>query len=109
MKVTHALVLVVMAILDMDREGEGRIWGYALSKRSGVRSGVLYPQLDRMMIEGWLDDHWEDHDQSRKRPPRRYYTLTDEGRRQFGAILAAARPQQRFAGIAFPDLKWSPA
>lgn len=43
MKVTRSLVLVVMAILQMSGEGDGRIWGYALSKKSGVRSGVLYP------------------------------------------------------------------
>ena len=38
MKVTHSLVLVAVAILDMDRHGDRSVWGYALSKRSGVRS-----------------------------------------------------------------------
>lgn len=99
MKVTHSLVLVAVAIVEMDREDEGRIWGYALSKRSGVRSGVLYPTLDRMMAAGWLDDHWEDHAEGKKRPPRRYYTLTDDGRTNLGAICARAKSEQRFAGI----------
>ena len=48
MKVTHSLALVAIAVLQMDQEDDGRIWGYALSKKSGVRSGVLYPIL------GWL-------------------------------------------------------
>ena len=61
MKLTQSLVLVAVAILQMDQEDDGRIWGYALSKKSGVRSGVLYPTLDRMMGEGWLDDNWEEH------------------------------------------------
>lgn len=99
MKVTHSLVLVAIAILQMDREGDGDIWGYALSKRSGVRSGVLYPQLDRMMGEGWLEDHWEEHTENSKRPPRRYYKLTDEGRTGLGGVVRRAESEQRFAGI----------
>ncbi len=99
MKVTHSLVLVAVAILGMDQEGDGRIWGYALSKRSGVRSGVLYPQLDRMMGQGWLEDHWESQKEVRKRPPRRYYTLTDEGRTNLGAVVRRAEREPRFASI----------
>lgn len=106
MKVTHSLVLVVMAILEMSREDDGRIWGYALSKKSGVRSGVLYPQLDRMLDMGWLEDHWEDPAPDRKRPPRRYYTVTDEGRRNFGVIAHQARTEKRFAGLSLVNPKW---
>lgn len=101
MKVTHSLVLVAIAILQMDGEGDGRIWGYALSKKSGVRSGVLYPQLDRMMGEGWLEDHWEEHAEGKKRPPRRYYTLTDAGRDNLGAVKRRAETEQRFAGMSW--------
>jgi PadR family transcriptional regulator PadR len=99
MKVTHSLVLVAVAILEMDREGDGSVWGYALSKRSGVRSGVLYPQLDRMLGEGWLEDHWEEHTEGQKRPPRRYYTLTDQGRTGLGAVVARAESQARFQSM----------
>lgn len=99
MKLTHSLVLVALALLDMDQDDDGRVWGYALSKRSGVRSGVLYPQLDRMMGEGWLDDHWEERTEGQKRPPRRYYTLTDTGRRELGAVVARAENQARFKSM----------
>ncbi len=99
MKLTHSLVLVAIAALQMDWEGDGPIWGYALSKKSGVRSGVLYPQLDRMLGEGWLEDHWEDHDHASKRPPRRYYTLTDRGRSNLGAAVRRAEADQRFAAL----------
>lgn len=99
MKVTYSLVLVAIAILHMDQEGEGWIWGYALSKRSGIRSGVLYPQLDRMMGEGWLEDHWEERVEGRKRPPRRYYTLTNKGRSSLGGVVRRAENEQRFAGL----------
>jgi DNA-binding PadR family transcriptional regulator len=44
-------------------------------------SGVLYPMLTRMLDEGWVEDGWEDRTTIReKRPPRRYYVLTDKGR-----------------------------
>lgn len=99
MKVTHSLVLVTVAILEMDREDDGRIWGYALSKKSGIRSGVLYPQLDRMLGQGWLEDHWEEQEHARKRPPRRYYTVTDVGRSQFGTVVKRAAREPRFAGM----------
>ena len=104
MKLTHSLVLVAGAILDTDFETDGRIWGYALSKRSGVRSGVLYPQLDRMIGKGkgkgWLEDHWESPDEARgKRPSRRYYTVTDAGRSNLGAVVRRAAGKPRFAGL----------
>lgn len=99
MKVTHSLTLVAVAILQMDLEDDARLWGYALSKKSGVRSGVLYPQLDRMLGEGWLEDHWEEHTEDKKRPPRRYYQLTDDGRTQLGAVVKRAQQEQRFAGL----------
>jgi PadR family transcriptional regulator PadR len=100
MKLTHSLVLVAVAILDMDLEADGHIWGYALSKKSGVRSGVLYPQLDRMMGEGWLEDHWESPKEARgKRPPRRYYSVTEAGRSNLGAVVRRAASEPRFAGV----------
>lgn len=97
MKLTHSLALVAVAVLQMDQDGDGRLWGYALTKKSGVRSGVLYPQLDRMLMEGWLEDQWESREDAHKRPPRRYYTLTDDGRANLGAVLKRAQCDPRFA------------
>jgi len=75
-------------------------WGYDLSKRSGVRSGVLYPMLTRMLEQGWLTDGWEDPATIReKRPPRRYYELTDEGKLCLGELLQEARTDARFTGL----------
>ena len=79
-----------------------RLWGYELSRQAGVRSGVLYPILHRMLDEEWLTDGWEELDPSvDKRPPRRYYRLTEEGARQLGAVLQAAKTDARFA-------RWKP-
>jgi PadR family transcriptional regulator PadR len=96
MRRTNALIQVAVAMLD---DSTGRYWGYQLSKVSGVRSGVLYPILTRMLDEQWLTDGWEDPGTiTAKRPPRRYYELTNEGRIALGALLADARHDARFAG-----------
>lgn len=92
---THSLIKVLDAMM---MEPTARHWGYELSRRSGVRSGVLYPILQRMLAEGWLTDGWEDAAEiSRRRPPRRYYQLTGEGEQRVRAILDEAATDARFA------------
>jgi PadR family transcriptional regulator len=77
MRMTHAQVQVALALLDRPND---KYWGYDLSRRFGVRSGIMYPLLTRMLDEGWLTDGWEDPAMIEgERPPRRYYELTDEG------------------------------
>lgn len=98
MKRTYALLMVALALMA---DPEGQHWGYELSKRSGVRSGVMYPILQRMLDEGWLDDGWEEQPRvgKAKRPPRRYYELTEEGKAELGAVIAEARRDARFAHV----------
>jgi PadR family transcriptional regulator, regulatory protein PadR len=97
MKLTNALVQVALAIMSNPND---RLWGYDMSKETGLRSGVLYPILHRMLDEGWLVDGWEELDSAiEKRPPRRYYRLTEEGSRQLGALLQSARTDRRFAAL----------
>ena len=101
MRLTHAQLQVALALLS---DPTARHWGYDLSKRSGVRSGVLYPMLTRMLTDGWLTDGWEDpRTLAAKRPPRRYYTLTSEGKLQLGALVARARTDARFRNL---DIGW---
>jgi PadR family transcriptional regulator, regulatory protein PadR len=53
-----------------------------------------------MLDEGWLEDGWEDAAQlSGKRPPRRYYELTDQGKIELGALLTEARNDARFGSL----------
>src|SRR5215475_14389202 len=98
MRRTYALVQVAIALMT---DASVRHWGYELSKLSGVRSGVMYPLLQRMLDQGWLADGWEDQAQvgKAKRPPRRYYELTDEGKIALGALVAEARHDARFAPV----------
>lgn len=43
-----------------------------------VVEGTLYPMLTRLKNEGYLGYHWEESVQG---PPRKYYTLTEAGKR----------------------------
>ncbi|MFE9237758.1 PadR family transcriptional regulator [Streptomyces sp. NPDC007007] len=97
MRKTHALIQVVLALME---DPDGRHWGYELSKQSGVRSGVLYPMLRRMLDDGWLEDGWEEPSEATgKRPPRRYYKLNAEGQAAAVAILSEARQDARFRAL----------
>jgi len=84
----------------------GRHWGYELSKRSGVRSPVMYRILQAMLDEGWLADGWEEQAAAgrAKRPPRRYYQLTDTGKIALGALIAEAHRDARFRPVAAPQI-----
>lgn len=95
MRMTHSRIKVMDALMA---DPSGRHWGYELSRRSGIRSGVLYPTLRWMLEAGWLTDGWEEKNEiSGKRPPRRYYELTGEGERCMRAILDEAATDLRFA------------
>lgn len=99
MRKTHALVSVVAALMD---DPSGKHWGYDTSKKTGVRPGVLYPILSRLLDAGWLTDGWEPTSKVKGRPARRYYTVTKVGRDQLQAILNEASRDPRFSAL---DLK----
>lgn len=97
MRKTHALIQVILVLMDDPLE---KHWGYELTKRAGVRSGVLYPLLGRMLDEGWLEDGWEDPNEIvGKRPPRRYYKLTADGVAALGSIRHEVRDDARFTAL----------
>jgi PadR family transcriptional regulator PadR len=76
------VALVLLAILD---RAEGPAYGYAIAKRLEeaadgqplVKQGTLYPVLRTLAEAGWLASEVEP---SVSGPPRRYYSITPEGR-----------------------------
>ncbi|SFO88862.1 PadR family transcriptional regulator [Amycolatopsis rubida] len=96
MRVTYALVQLAAALMAAPSD---RHWGYQLSRVSGVRSGAMYPRLTQMLDEGWLADGWESAREAAGRPPRRYYTLTEKGKVELGAILVRAASDGRFRSM----------
>lgn len=65
------------------------IYGYTLSKHTGLRSGTIYPMLYRFLDAGWLSDGWDET----RYPPRRYYLLTDLGRKEIPNYIDATSVQ----------------
>ncbi|MVN85956.1 PadR family transcriptional regulator [Deinococcus sp. HMF7620] len=53
-------------------------YGYDLSKATGLKSGTLYPLLQRLHEQGYLDAEWQDSPHPGK-PPRHIYRLTARG------------------------------
>ncbi len=49
-----------------------------------VVEGTLYPLLTRLKNDGLLSYRWEE---STSGPPRKYFTLTEEGRKNLTALL----------------------
>jgi PadR family transcriptional regulator len=98
MRKTHATVQVTLALMA---NPDGCHWGAETWKRSGVRSGAMYPILWRMLDLGWLADGWEDTAKARaeKRPPRRYYKITPAGKTELAALLDEARGDPRFQSL----------
>ena len=98
MRKTQALAQVLAVLLD---DPLSRHWGYDLSKRTGVRSGVLYPLLHRMLEEGWLNDGWEEATAAsgRSRPPRRYYEVTPDGLAALRNLLVEMSKDRRFEAL----------
>jgi transcriptional regulator len=50
-----------------------------------VEEGSLYPALQRLLVQGWVKAEWKMTETNRR---ARYYTLTDDGRKQLGLELS---------------------
>jgi DNA-binding PadR family transcriptional regulator len=75
-----------LAVLDaMVAEPADWHYGYDLARRTGLRSGTLYPILARLADRGHLERRWEDEPPP-GRPARHLYRLSVQG-------LALAREQ----------------
>jgi len=70
------LNLCVLALLDQhDRYGYELV--QKISDQIEISEGSVYPLLRRLMKEGYLTSYLKE---SSEGPPRKYYTLTYEGR-----------------------------
>jgi len=85
-----ALSPQTIAVLRLLVEAPDRWWhGYDVARRTGLKSGTLYPILMRLHERGLLDAEWEE-DPPSGRPRRHRYRLTAEG-----AKLAESLPEPK--------------
>ena len=73
----------VLAILANGDEYAPAIIAELKSAEMIVVEGTLYPLLTRLKNSGYLTYRWEESIQG---PPRKYYTLTEEGRRYLTSL-----------------------
>jgi DNA-binding PadR family transcriptional regulator len=74
-RLTTTTRLVLAALRDTDKP----VWGFEICRRTGLKSGTIYPILGRLAEHGWVES-WDETDPHPGRPPRRFYQLTERGR-----------------------------
>lgn len=80
--------VVEHCVLALIREGESYAFDIVrvLATRGFVTSeGTVYPLLSRLRRDGLVTTSWRESDAG---PPRRYYRITDDGRRALDAFVA---------------------
>lgn len=77
------MTAVAKAIL---RNPDAKHYSYELAKQARIRSGAIYRIVWAWHTNGWLADGW-DPPPTNGRPPRRYYTLTEAGRRELERLV----------------------
>jgi PadR family transcriptional regulator len=83
---------------------EGRTeWqhGYDLARRTGLKSGTLYPILIRLADRDLVEARWED-EQPAGRPRRHLYRLTAAGAEQASTAMAAAKTKAKVTARTRP-------
>lgn len=80
MPLSLASIKVLGAFLDEPAKDQ---YGFGLMRSTGVKSGSLYPILDRLERLKWIEGRDEEIDeQVEGRPKRRLYRLTTLGERE---------------------------
>jgi DNA-binding PadR family transcriptional regulator len=93
--------LVLHAFLEADTE----LYGLQICELTGLAAGTIYPILQRLTAAGWVQPRWEPEASAhtQRRPPRRYYQLSPEGRaRTANALHAGAPPRGALARLLAP-------
>lgn len=83
-KVGDAALLVLAAV------SRGSRFGFDIMDETRLKSGSVYRALSRLEALRLVESSWEDADEAlrEKRPRRRYYQLTEQGRRELSSARA---------------------
>lgn len=115
-RMTHNTLLVLRALMA---EPGREMYGLEVMRAISLKSGTVYPLLDRAEAAGWVKARAEKIDaQHEGRPPRKYYSVTPEGtaaareamERETGSLAALgiakrapeAMPPLSIGGIKIP-------
>jgi PadR family transcriptional regulator PadR len=83
-KLSHTAAMILHAV------GTGYGYGLSVMEITGLASGTVYPALRRLEEASLIRSQWEKQAiaDAEQRPPRRYYTLTKEGKSVLQALQA---------------------
>lgn len=83
-------------VLVLHALARGHRYGFDLLEQTGLTSGTVYPALERLERLGFARSRWEDASVAHadKRPPRKYFEVTREGRAELAVAL------DRYKGLA---------
>ncbi len=80
------LELCVLQVLANKKTSYGTSILQALTQAGlSINEGTLYPLLNRMHKNGWLESYWQEPHQTGH--PRRYYNLSDYGKSMLHVLL----------------------
>lgn len=98
--------LSVGTVMVLHALGRGHRYGFDVIEQTGLTSGTVYPALERLERRGFARSRWEDAEVAHreKRPPRRYFEITDEGKRELIGALDRykALAPVTIDGVAYP-------
>lgn len=97
---THNTLLVLRALMA----APGReMYGLEIMRGLTLKSGTMYPLLDRAEASGWVTVRREDvSPQAEGRPRRRYYRITAEGVKAAGEAME--REASRLAALGITEV-----
>ncbi len=84
-----------LKVLEAVASGTG--YGFDIMEHTALPSGSVYPALAKLEKAKLLRSRWENASVARrdKRPPRRYYEITADGRQSLEDALSEARDLAR--------------
>jgi DNA-binding PadR family transcriptional regulator len=87
----YATLQVLQAIAS------GYVYGFDIMNATGLPSGTVYPALSKLEDSGFVKSKWEDLRVAKreKRPPRRSYEITGDGREAATETIEKYRKLQR--------------
>ena len=99
--------LSVGTVMILHALARGHRYGFDLMEQTGLTSGTVYPALERLESRGLAQSSWEDALLARdeKRPPRRYFEITGDGKRELIDALERYRALAPVTidGVAYPS------
>lgn len=91
------------SVLEILMNTPDAVWGLQVVKETGLKTGTIYPILERLEAAGWVQAQW-DTDTERKGPRRRYFRLSAEAAplaRQYVEAQRAKKNPGRSIALSF--------